>query len=141
MPTFIIGLTFFDLIGPASLARGFAFVLSVLLAVIASFCLRFIANLFGFWVIDYRGLAMMYMALLNLLSGMLAPIAFLPGPLKAIANVLPFRAVIMTPNEIYFGHVTIWAGLGFQLLWISALVLGSRYLLHIGERKLVVHGG
>jgi ABC-2 type transport system permease protein len=84
---------------------------------------------------------MMYAAIINLLSGMLVPLAFLPGPMRAIANVLPFRAVIMIPNEIYLGQIPIWQGLGLQVFWIGVLVLACRYVLSIGERQLVVQGG
>ncbi|MBA3380082.1 MAG: ABC-2 family transporter protein [Chloroflexia bacterium] len=118
LPTFLIGAIAFDILAPASWARGIAFLLSVLLAVIVSFCLRFIANVLGFWVLDYRGIAAMFAAVMNVLSGMLAPLAFLPEPVRIVANALPFRAVIMTPNEVYLGQVAVWQGLGFQVLWI-----------------------
>jgi ABC-2 type transport system permease protein len=117
------------------------FLVSVPLAIIVSFCLRFIANLGGFWVMDYRGLMSIYLATINVLSGMLAPLAFLPGPLRDVANVLPFRAVIMTPNEIYLGQVAIWEGLGLQVGWIVGLILAARVILGFGERRLVVQGG
>ncbi len=90
---------------------------------------------------DWRGIAAIFAAVFNVLSGMLAPLAFLPEPVKIAANILPFRAVIMTPNEIYLGQVEIWQGLGFQVLWIAVLVFSARYLMGIGERQLVVQGG
>ncbi len=141
IPTFLIGAIAFDILAPASWTRGVAFLLSVVLAVIVSFCLRFMANLAGFWVLDYRGIAAMFAAVMNVLSGMLAPLAFLPDPVRIVANALPFRAVIMTPNEVYLGQVAVWQGLGFQVLWIALLVLGARWLMAKGERQLVVQGG
>jgi ABC-2 type transport system permease protein len=141
IPTFTVGIIFFDLLPPENLTRAIVFPLSVALAVVTSFCVRFIANVFGFWVIDYRGLAMMFAAVVNFFSGFLAPLAFLPGPVKTIANVLPFRSIIMIPNEIYLGQITIWEGLGFQILWIAVLVFAGRYLMSLGERQLVVQGG
>lgn len=141
IPTFTIGVIVFDLLPPGNAARTFGFIASIPLAVVVSFCLRFIVNLAGFWVIDYRGLSAIFGAVTNVFSGMLAPIAFLPGPIRDAANVLPFRAVIMIPNEIYLGQIPIWQGLGFQALWILALVIVARYVLGHGERKLVVQGG
>jgi ABC-2 type transport system permease protein len=141
VPTFLVGVILFDVLMPETWQRFAAFLVSVVLAVIVSFCLRFLVNLAGFWVLDYRGLNMMFAAVINVLSGMLAPLAFLPGPLRDVANVLPFRGVIMTPNEVYLGQVPIWQGLGFQVLWICILVLASRWLMSIGERQLVVQGG
>lgn len=141
VPTFIIGFVLFDLLLPANAWRLVGFLISIPLAVTVSFCLRFTINLAGFWVTDHRGLASMYMATINVLSGMLAPIAFLPGPLRDAALVLPFRAVIMTPNDIYLGQVPIWQGLGLQLGWIIVLTVFAKWVLSIGERQLVVQGG
>ncbi|CAN5706833.1 hypothetical protein BH09CHL1_BH09CHL1_10650 [soil metagenome] len=141
VPTFLIGILLFDVLAPESPARGIAFLVSIVLAVITSFCLRFTANLIGFWVMDYRGIAAIYLAIHTLLSGMLTPLAFLPGPVQVVANALPFRAVIMIPNEIYLGQIAIWQGLGVQLFWIAALIVGARYVMSVGERQLVVQGG
>ena len=141
IPTFIVGVLTFDILMPASVTRSLGFLLSVVLAVIVSFCLRFIANLLGFWVIDYRGIASVYMAVINLLSGMLVPLAFLPGPLLQAAQLLPFRAVIMIPGEVYLGQVPIGQGLALQVFWIAVLVFAAKALLGVGERQLVVQGG
>jgi ABC-2 type transport system permease protein len=141
IPTFLVGALLFDILLPETGVRFVAFLLSIALAVTVSFCLRFMANLAGFWVMDWRGIAAIFAAVFNVLSGMLAPLAFLPEPVRIVANTLPFRAVIMTPNEIYLGQVEIWQGLGFQVVWIAILVFAARYLMGIGERQLVVQGG
>lgn len=141
IPTFMVGMVFFDILLPETAARFAGFLVSIALAVTTSFCLRFIFNVLGFWVIDHRGIGNMYGAVINVFSGMLAPLAFLPGPMRDLALVMPFRAVIMTPNEVYLGQVAIWEGLLFQLTWIAALVVGARWLLSRGERRLVVQGG
>jgi ABC-2 type transport system permease protein len=98
-------------------------------------------NLAGFWIIDHRGLSYMAMATLNLLSGFLIPLAFFPGPVRAIANALPFRAIIMIPNEIYLGQIPIALGLGLQLGWIVIMLAGARWMMIRGERRVVVQGG
>lgn len=141
IPTFVVGLVFFDILLPETPVRIAGFLVSIALAVTVSFCLRFIFNLFGFWVIDHRGIANMYAAVINVFSGMLAPLAFLPGPMRDLSFVLPFRAVIMTPNEVYLGQVSVGRGLAFQLVWIVLLVLGSRWLMGKAEKRLVVQGG
>jgi len=141
VPTFAIGLVLFDVLLPESWIRFFAFLVSIALAVIVSFCLRFIVNLAGFWVLDYRGIASIFTAVINVLSGMLTPLAFLPEPVSILANALPFKAVIMTPNEVYLGQIPIWEGLGFQVVWIGILILIARKVMGIGERQLVVQGG
>lgn len=141
IPTFTIGFLLFDMLLPETPARYPAFAVSVILAVVVSFCLRFISNVLGFWVIDHRGIAFMFAAVTNVFSGMLAPLAFLPGPMRDIGNIMPFRAVIMTPNELYLGQVSIRHGIGFQVFWIVVLIGFSKWLLSRAEKRLVVQGG
>lgn len=141
LPTFAVGYIFFDLLLPASVLVGAAFLLSVAMAVLVCFCLRFIVNLAGFWVLDFRGINAVYIAIANVLSGLLAPLAFLPDPMQQAANLLPFRAFAMVPNEIYLGRVSPVDGLSLQLFWIVALSILARIVLHAGERKVVVQGG
>ena len=141
IPTFAIGAIFFDLLRPAGLAAAIGFLGSVTLAVTISFCLRFLSNLAGFWVLDHRGISMMYVAVFNFFSGMLAPLDFLPDAAQTVARFLPFQAVLMVPNEIYLGRMPIWQGLGVQAFWIVLLTLLVKRILHAGEQKLVVQGG
>ena len=141
IPTFTIGGILFDLLAPASRLAAIGFLASLVLAVTVSFCLRFMSNLAGFWVFEHRGVAIIYAAIINLLSGMLVPLDFLPAPVQTLANLLPFRAVLMVPNEIYLGRTPIWEGLLLQAFWIAALVVVSKWVLRAGEQKLVVQGG
>ncbi len=141
IPTFATGWVFFEPLLPASAARWAAFLISIVLAVIVSFLLRFMLNLAGFWVLDHRGLNYMTIATLNLLSGFLIPLAFFPGPVRAVADVLPFRAIIMIPNEIYLGHIPIMQGLAIQASWVVVMLVAARWIMSRGERKVVVQGG
>jgi ABC-2 type transport system permease protein len=141
IPTFTIGALLFDLLPPAGFAAAIGFLASIALAVTISFCLRFLANLAGFWVFDHRGVAMMYVAIINFFSGLLAPLDFLPGPVHTLANLLPYRAVLMVPNEVYLGRTPVWEGLGLQLFWILVLAVAGRWIVRAGEQKLVVQGG
>lgn len=141
IPTFAIGSLFFDLLLPASAERWLAFLVSIPLAVVVSFLLRFMLNLAGFWIIDHRGLNYMAMATLNLLSGFLIPLAFFPGPIRTIADLLPFRAIIMIPNEIYLGQIPVAQGLGVQIGWIAVMLGLARWIMSRGEKKVVVQGG
>ncbi len=141
VPTFAVGVVLFNVLAPRSLLHGVAFLASIPLAVIVSFTFRFSLNLAGFWVLDHRGISYLSMAVLNLLSGFLIPLAFFPTPLRIVAEALPFRAIIMIPNEIYLGHVHPLSGLLFQCFWIVAMTAGARWILGKGTRKVVVQGG
>jgi ABC-2 type transport system permease protein len=141
IPTFIVGNLLYNLLAPPTVTNAVAFVVSISLAVVVSFGLRFILNVSGFWIIDHRGVNYAAMAILNLLSGFLVPLAFFPDPVLTVINLLPFRAIIMIPAEIYLGQIPILEGLAIQAFWCVALLAIASWLLSLGERKLVVQGG
>lgn len=141
-PTFLIGTLFFhEMLLPEQPWRWIAFFASVALAVMVSFAFRFILNMAGFWVIDHRGIAYMGAMMVNFFSGMLLPLSFFPGWLELIANLLPFRAIIMIPNEVLLGQRSVVSGFALQLFWVVALTAVARVLLRAGERKVVIQGG
>jgi ABC-2 type transport system permease protein len=141
VPTLIIGALMFDLVYPATPLRWLGFLASIPLAVIVSFCFRFMMNLWGFWVLDHRGIAGLSLVLVVMCSGHLLPIAWYPPVVRDILNVLPFRAIIMLPVEIYLGQVSMLFGLGLQAFWVVAMIGGAQWLQSIAERKVVVQGG
>lgn len=141
VPTLTIGWLLFDIDLPASPATALAFPLVVLLATWVSFSLRLLANLASFWLIDYRGISVIFITLATFLSGMVMPIDFFPEPLRTIATLLPFQAVMMAPNHIYLGKEPIPIVIAQQVFWIATLALVCHLVLLRGERKLVVHGG
>lgn len=141
VPTMAIGSLLFDLTWPSTGARALAFGASVLMAILVSFATRFIFNLWGFWILDHRGIAGFSMVFIGVLSGHLLPIAWYPDPIRDVINALPFRAIIMTPVEIWLGHVGILAGLGMQLFWSIAMLGMAHALMSVAERKVVVQGG
>lgn len=141
IPTMAIGATVHDLAYPGSPWLWLVFPISVALAVVVSFCFRFMMNLWGFWVLDYRGIAGVSVIVVGVFSGHLLPLAWYPDPVHEVLNLLPFRAIIMLPIEIWLGQVGIAEGLGLQAFWVLGMGLAALWLQSIAERKLVVQGG
>lgn len=141
LPTLTIGWLLFDVALPASPQAALGFLLVVVLAAWVSFSLRLLANLSSFWLIDHRGIAAIFITLATFLSGMTMPIAFFPEPLRTVAELLPFQAVLMAPNHVYLGKEPLVIVAAQQVFWIAALALVCQAVLRLGERKLVVHGG
>lgn len=141
VPTLAIGWLLFDIRLPASPGTALSFLLAVILAVWVSFAFRFLTNLASFWLVDHRGIQATTLAISTFLSGMAMPIDFFPEPLRTIATLMPFQAVLMAPNNVYLGKehpLQIFLVQGF---WIVALAVISLVVLRRGERRLVVHGG
>ena len=58
---------------------GSLFAVSIALAVLVSFGVRFLVNLASFWLLDYRGPVLLMIAVNLVLSGAIVPLAFFPG--------------------------------------------------------------
>lgn len=141
VPTLMIGQLLFGLVWPESWQRAVAFCVSIPFAVIISFSLRFILNLWGFWLLDHRGIASMMFVITGVFTGHLLPIAWYPPLFRDILNLLPFRSMLMTPVELWLGQIDIATGLLLQLFWTVVMVTLARMLLIAAERKVVVQGG
>jgi ABC-2 type transport system permease protein len=141
IPTLVIGAMLFDMRLPESGWSWLAFPASVVLAVAVSFGVRFILNVLAFWLMDVVGVNALAAAVVNLFSGMLLPLAFFPGWFESVANVLPFRSMIMSPVQAYLGQGNVAVILLGQLAWFAVLVLGGLGLLRIATKRVVVQGG
>jgi ABC-2 type transport system permease protein len=140
-PTFAFGALVFDLALPGGVSQLLAFFVSVNLAVVVSFGWRFLLNLTAFWFLDVRGINMLALLVLNFFSGFLLPLSFFPDWLRAIAEWLPFRAILMVPVEVYLGQRSPGNGLAIQLAWVVVMLLLGKLVLSVAVRKLVVQGG
>jgi ABC-2 type transport system permease protein len=140
-PTFLIGWALFDLVLPPSPLTWLGFAATALLAAVVSFGWRFLVNLATFWLIDVRGINMIVLGLVEFFSGFLVPLAFFPPGLRAVAEVLPFRAAIMAPIEVYLGQRDVVSVIALQLFWALALALIGQAVLAAAVRKVVIQGG
>jgi ABC-2 type transport system permease protein len=137
----LIGLAFFDLTLPGSALRWAAFGLSVLLAVLVSFAIRFLLNLAAFWLLDWRGLVTLYGAVSSLLAGLVIPIAFFPAWARVAIWATPFPAIIQAPVDIAIGQGAVPLLLAHQLVWTGCLFAAGRVVLARALRRLVIQGG
>lgn len=141
VPTLAIGALIFDLEAPQSSGRAFAFALSLLMATVMSFTWRFILNITAFWLLEYRGIMAISMAIINVCSGFLIPLAFFPTLLRPIVEALPFRGMVQMPSEIYLGQENVIFGLFFQIAWLTALIAFALWLFGRATMKVVIQGG
>lgn len=137
------GMLAFDLRlpGPAGWA---AFAAAVLLAVLASFAIRYLWALAVFWLDDDRGIASLALVLSMFFSGLVLPLVAFPGPLGGLARALPWAAVIQVPADVFLGRHTGAGLLGayvFALAWALALLAAGRWLTGRARHRLVINGG
>lgn len=118
--------------------------LSLLLAITVAFLADMMVNLAAFWLVETRGLTVVYNATMNLLSGFLIPIVWFPDWLLAIARATPFPSMIQTPIDTLSGRVPPAEALGLigvQIGWTAVLALAAWAMLRAGTRSLEVQGG
>ena len=144
LPPMLVGGVVFGLAMPTAATPYLLGAISLLLAVMVSFACRWLANLAAFWLLDLRGVMMIYVLASGLLSGHLLPVHWFPSWLAAIANATPFPSIIQTPIDIVTGRaegVDALALIGVQLGWLVVALIAGRLVFTAGTRKLVVQGG
>lgn len=120
------------------------FAISMLLLVPLKFLIVYVTTLACFWTQSYMGVQWARIAVVNLLSGALIPLAYLPGWLGTIAQWSPFAGLTSTPALIYIGRVSFGDGLvlvAVQLGWVIVMWFGARLVWRAAVRQLTVNGG
>lgn len=144
IPPFVLGAIVFDLRLPEQPATWALFGLSVLLATTISFALSFIVNLASFWLLDDRGVQMVFGLCASFLSGFTIPVVLFPGWLRDAALLLPFASFIQAPIDVFLEKPsigTVGTTLALQAFW-AAVTLGlGQLVLRAGTHKLVIQGG
>jgi ABC-2 type transport system permease protein len=144
IPPFLVGMLVFDLRLPARPEIWLAFALSLFLAVVASFGMRFLINLGAFWVLDFRGLNGLSSLLMTFASGFALPLSFLPGWADAVLRALPWAAMVQTPIDVFLEQRSgseLTGLLVLQAWWALALLGIGRLVLHAATHRVVVQGG
>lgn len=138
------GAVVFTLRAPVSPLTWVWFLLSVLLAAVVSFGLRYLVTLSAFWLLDGGGVQQLAMLAGIFFSGMLVPLTLFPGGLAGVAEVLPWSALLQVPADVFLERHTgsgLAGALAFQAAWAVALLAAGRLLGAVATRKVVVQGG
>ena len=136
---FVVGALIFRLHYPSPL-DAVVFLVSVLLAVVASLGFRFLYNLAAFWVLDVRGVMMVALTISLFFSGMIMPLTFFPAWLRDLARALPFASFLQTPVDVWLGQYHAWE-VGLQILWAVVLLALGQLALRRATQRVVVPGG
>jgi ABC-2 type transport system permease protein len=143
-PPLIVGVLFFD-VGVSDHAGSLLLApLSVALAVSVSFCCRFLVNLVAFWLLDLRGVLTLYMVASNVLAGLIVPVHWFPGWMRALAEATPFPSMLQAPVDVISGRVEgvdAFQTVAVQAIWLVITLVLGRVVLQRALRRLVVQGG
>jgi ABC-2 type transport system permease protein len=144
LPTAVVIVLLFPVRLPASAAH-FALFAS---AVLGSFFLMGAINfMIGTCAIQLKSILALIRAkywLIELLSGLLIPVAFFPAQVRAVMAWLPFQHIASTPLQIYLGKLTpgeAALALATQWAWVAALLFLADRWWHVSLKKITIHGG
>ncbi|GIH73625.1 ABC transporter permease [Planobispora longispora] len=141
VPPTLVGAALFGVVFPADPAVWGFFAVSFLLGVIVSFGWRYLVALSSFWIVDDRGTQSLSLVLMMFFSGMVLPLNLFPGWLGALAQSLPWAAMVQIPADVYLGKRDVPQALALQLLWAAALLALGALATRAARRKVVVQGG
>lgn len=126
---------------PSSYALG---ALSLIVGITISFSTVYLVAVAGFWLIETRGIQILYMVISGFFAGLFVPIGLFPGWLLVIAEATPCPSMMMYPIDILTGRTTGGAAYGLvcvQIAWLAGTLLVGHLLTTAGQRKLEVQGG
>ena len=144
LPSVLIGALTVGLQLPTAPVSYLLGLVSLVLAVTVSAATVYLVAVAGFWLVETRGLQILYMLLSGFLGGLYVPIALFPAWLRVVASATPFPSFMMYPIDVLSGM----GGAGnaarlvlAQLAWLAAVAAAGQLLTRGGRRKLEVQGG
>jgi ABC-2 type transport system permease protein len=121
-----------------------AFILALVMAGMLRFFWGYWLALLAFWATRADALLALQDALVFLLAGQVAPTVLLPGALRAVSAVLPFRYMLGFPVEVlvgWLGPAEVWRGFAFQGTWLAVALALYAVLWRRGVRRYSAAGG
>ena len=106
--------------------------------------ISFAVQMTAFWLINIWSLITIKNVFVNVLSGSMIPLWFMPEWMAGVLNFTPFSSIYFTPVQIYLGQLSygeIAFKCGVQLVWIMIIYLVGDMLWKKGQQKLTVQGG
>ncbi|MHB8419641.1 MAG: ABC transporter permease [Myxococcales bacterium] len=119
------------------------FAVTVAGAWLLSFSIMSIIGSLAFFIDSTLAVADLWFGLFFVLSGYFVPIRLFPGWLAAVADALPFRAMLGLPVEELIGLQTraqALRGLAVEWAWVAACWTGALLLFNRGARRYSAYG-
>ena len=127
-----------------TLTNGLAFLPALILAWALRFFWGYWLALLAFWTARADALLALQDSLVFLLAGQVAPVALLPGALKTLAVILPFRYMVAFPVEVISGALSqteMLTGFALQFGWTLLAIGLYAVLWRTGLRRYTAVGG
>ena len=144
MPLLLFAWLFFGLPIPVSGGAFLLFLCSGCLGFLILWIINAMFGLFSFWVIELGPVGLIKRHIINLLSGMMIPLWFLPFGLEGWLKYLPFVHIYQTPISIYIGKMEMgeaYFSLIVQVVWLGILFACFCALQKRAYKNVIIQGG
>lgn len=144
VPAVAVSALFIGILAPANLSMLLLFLLSALFGYGVLWTISFASQMLSFWLINVWSIVTIKNVFINVLSGSMIPLWFMPDWMKGVIRFTPFSSIYFTPVQIYLGQLSlseILHGYIIQLFWILFLLAIGMFLWKKGQKKLIVQGG
>ncbi len=142
--TFIICSIFWKLTLPANIIDFGLCLLVILLGIPTTFFIQMIVGTIGFYTNSIWGMQILRKAIIQIFSGIIAPISMFPLWFQELSKFLPFKELIYTPVNIWLGQVTyeqVMFVIIKQILWGIILYAIAKLFFNHAVKKLTINGG
>lgn len=144
LPALLFGIIFTDFCAPYSVLNLGLMIVSVLLGYLILWQISFLVQTWCFWLFSVWGIVTIKNVFVNVLSGTMLPLWFMPPVLRNMVSFTPFASIYFTPVRIYLGEVSgmqVLYEMAVQTFWILLLYFIGEVFWKNGVKKLVVQGG
>lgn len=144
VPSVLLGVLLVGMSMPTTPLPYLLGALSVLLGIVLSCTTVYLVAVSRFWLVEGRGLEILYMVASGFLAGLFVPIPLFPGWLQAVALATPFPSMLQHPVDVLSGRVDLATSAGLvalQLGWLALTVVLGAVLTRAGRVRLEVQGG
>ncbi len=142
--TFIICSIFWKPSLPVSFINFILCLLVIMLGIPITFFIQMIVGTIGFYTDSIWGMQILRKAIIQIFSGIIAPISLFPLWFQELSKYLPFKELIYTPINIWLGQIT-YSEIIFiitkQLLWGIFLYIIAKLFFNYSIKKITINGG
>jgi len=131
------------LIAPASFTALIFVFLAILLGALMHFIFFYITSVISFWLGRTWGFRFVVRITMEIATGIIIPISFLPGIWKDVFGFLPFRFIAYFPMQIYLGKITMpemLAEFSQGFVWLIVFAVFGWYLWQKGVKHYTASG-
>lgn len=143
-PALVITVFTIGISAPVGVGMFLLFLVSALLGYGVLWTISFTVQMAAFWFVNVWSITTIKNVFVNVLSGLMIPLWFMPEWMEGVLKFTPFSSIYFTPVQIYLGQLSyreIALKCAVQAVWIVLIYLIGDFLWKKGQKKLVVQGG